>query len=187
MILPFFHIFGFNGAVLPRLACGTKLITIPKFVPELFIDVLTKHRVRILELRYILYFSIYNFWKCFASVKFFANFSFFLFFFYHTGDGPLHSPADTFVLQRLHIPQEREFREHASLHHRSGSTVGHRRGKLLSKVSVEQRPIENLSRYADGEIFIFESLIFHEIQIQRNTCNFAFSSFLPFFRKKDSE
>lgn len=45
LILPFFHIFGLNGVVIPRLACGTKIITLPKFVPELFLNVLAKNRV----------------------------------------------------------------------------------------------------------------------------------------------
>ncbi|XP_033346249.1 4-coumarate--CoA ligase 1-like [Bombus vosnesenskii] len=45
LILPFFHIFGLNGMVLPRIASGAKLITIPKFTPELFISVLMKHKV----------------------------------------------------------------------------------------------------------------------------------------------
>ncbi|XP_012142718.1 uncharacterized protein LOC100877401 isoform X2 [Megachile rotundata] len=44
MVLPFFHIFGMNVAVLPRLAEGTKIITIPKFTPELFTTTLAKHR-----------------------------------------------------------------------------------------------------------------------------------------------
>ncbi|XP_017766805.1 PREDICTED: 4-coumarate--CoA ligase 1 isoform X1 [Eufriesea mexicana] len=45
VFLPFFHIFGMNCCVLPRLAAGTKLITLPNFLPELFLDVLTKHKV----------------------------------------------------------------------------------------------------------------------------------------------
>lgn len=44
MVLPFFHIFGMNVAVLPRLADGTKIITIPKFTPEVFTTVLAKHQ-----------------------------------------------------------------------------------------------------------------------------------------------
>ncbi|XP_053982458.1 uncharacterized protein LOC128878350 [Hylaeus volcanicus] len=45
LVLPFFHIFGMNSIVLPRLANGTQIITLPKFVPELFISVLAKQRV----------------------------------------------------------------------------------------------------------------------------------------------
>ena len=44
MILPFFHIFGMNVIVLPRLAEGTQIITVPKFTPELFTTVLAKHK-----------------------------------------------------------------------------------------------------------------------------------------------
>ncbi|XP_031827653.1 uncharacterized protein LOC116424844 [Nomia melanderi] len=45
MILPFFHIFGLNSLTLPRLSTGTQIITVPKFVPELFIKVLTQHKI----------------------------------------------------------------------------------------------------------------------------------------------
>lgn len=65
VILPFFHIFGFNGLVLPRLACGTKLITIPKFLPELFIGVLAKYRVTGLFIvpPILLFFNVCTFLK----------------------------------------------------------------------------------------------------------------------------
>ncbi|XP_070150446.1 uncharacterized protein [Polyergus mexicanus] len=42
LILPFFHIYGMNVVVLSNLAVGSKLITVPKFVPETFLDVLQK-------------------------------------------------------------------------------------------------------------------------------------------------
>lgn len=45
LILPFFHIFGMNGIVLPHLSSGSKLITVPKFTPDLFINVLEKNKV----------------------------------------------------------------------------------------------------------------------------------------------
>lgn len=45
MVLPFFHIFGMNVIVLPRLAEGTQIITVPKFTPELFTTVLAKYKV----------------------------------------------------------------------------------------------------------------------------------------------
>ncbi|XP_017890362.1 4-coumarate--CoA ligase 1 [Ceratina calcarata] len=45
VILPFFHIFGMNVVTLPRLAHGTKLITLPRFIPELFIKLLMKEQV----------------------------------------------------------------------------------------------------------------------------------------------
>ncbi|KYN09238.1 PREDICTED: 4-coumarate--CoA ligase 1-like [Trachymyrmex cornetzi] len=44
-VLPFFHIYGMNALILPRLSFGAKIITIPKFVPETFIDVLEKNKV----------------------------------------------------------------------------------------------------------------------------------------------
>lgn len=95
VILPFFHIFGFNGLVLPQLARGSKLITIPKFLPELFIDVLTKHTVS-LPLRCIIFLHlIFSRLRSRNISRMSFSFSFCL-----VGDGPLHSPADTFVLQR---------------------------------------------------------------------------------------
>lgn len=45
LILPFFHIFGLNSLTLPRLAAGTQLVTVPKFVPELFLKVLATHKI----------------------------------------------------------------------------------------------------------------------------------------------
>ncbi|CAK9827347.1 4-coumarate--CoA ligase 2 [Anthophora retusa] len=44
LILPFFHIFGMNVIVLPRLEAGTQIITVPKFTPEIFLSVLQNHR-----------------------------------------------------------------------------------------------------------------------------------------------
>ncbi|XP_015177887.1 PREDICTED: 4-coumarate--CoA ligase 1-like [Polistes dominula] len=46
--LPFFHIFGMNGILLPCLMAGVKLVTLPKFQPHTFIDVLVKHKPTIL-------------------------------------------------------------------------------------------------------------------------------------------
>ncbi|XP_011693544.1 PREDICTED: probable 4-coumarate--CoA ligase 3 [Wasmannia auropunctata] len=47
-VLPFFHIYGMNGVVFPRLASGNKIITIPKFVPDQFLSVLEKHKATVL-------------------------------------------------------------------------------------------------------------------------------------------
>lgn len=44
MFLPFFHIFGMNGVMLPRLAAGWKLVTLPRFIPETFLDVMAKQK-----------------------------------------------------------------------------------------------------------------------------------------------
>ncbi|XP_011880881.1 PREDICTED: probable 4-coumarate--CoA ligase 3 [Vollenhovia emeryi] len=43
-VLPFFHIYGLNGLMIPRLAYGGKIVTVPKFAPELFVNVLEKHK-----------------------------------------------------------------------------------------------------------------------------------------------
>lgn len=123
LILPFFHIFGLNGMVLPRIASGAKLITIPKFTPELFISVLMKHKVRIL-VEYIFYLAGYVS-GMFSRVLYF------------TGDGSLHSPTDTSVLERLYIYKETGLRKHASLYQWCGSVITDGRRKFLSKVSVK--------------------------------------------------
>jgi len=45
MILPFFHIYGLNAVALQNLTFGSKIITIPKFLPELFVNVIEKNKV----------------------------------------------------------------------------------------------------------------------------------------------
>ncbi|XP_076241582.1 uncharacterized protein LOC143183762 [Calliopsis andreniformis] len=45
LILPFFHIFGMNAIVLPLLSKGAEIITLPKFTPDMFINVLMSHKV----------------------------------------------------------------------------------------------------------------------------------------------
>ncbi|KMQ94980.1 putative 4-coumarate-- ligase 3-like protein [Lasius niger] len=42
LIIPFFHIYGLNGVALSRLAFGAKMVSIPKFIPETFLDVMQK-------------------------------------------------------------------------------------------------------------------------------------------------
>lgn len=44
LILPFFHIYGLNGVTLSRLTFGAKIVFIPKFVPETFLDILQKKK-----------------------------------------------------------------------------------------------------------------------------------------------
>ncbi|XP_072757261.1 probable 4-coumarate--CoA ligase 1 isoform X2 [Anoplolepis gracilipes] len=39
-ILPFFHIYGMNGVILSRLTFGARMVTLPKFIPETFLNVL---------------------------------------------------------------------------------------------------------------------------------------------------
>ncbi|XP_066601783.1 uncharacterized protein [Prorops nasuta] len=47
-VLPFFHIFGMNVIMLTSLTKGFKLVTLPKFVPELFIKVLENYKASVL-------------------------------------------------------------------------------------------------------------------------------------------
>ncbi|XP_039310924.1 4-coumarate--CoA ligase 2 isoform X2 [Solenopsis invicta] len=47
-VLPFFHIYGMNCVVLPRLAFGAKIVTIPKFEPEMFLNVLETSKATVL-------------------------------------------------------------------------------------------------------------------------------------------
>ncbi|KAK0085423.1 hypothetical protein PV325_005245 [Microctonus aethiopoides] len=47
-VLPLFHIFGMNCIMLPRLATGEKLITLPNFSPETYINVLAKNKCSLL-------------------------------------------------------------------------------------------------------------------------------------------
>lgn len=49
-ILPMFHIYGLVVVMLAPLTSGNKLITLPKFIPEQFINLLTKHRPNLLFL-----------------------------------------------------------------------------------------------------------------------------------------
>ncbi|XP_033332021.2 uncharacterized protein LOC117223704 [Megalopta genalis] len=45
VILPFFHIFGLNSLTLPRLSTGTKLITVPKFVPAQILQLMATQKM----------------------------------------------------------------------------------------------------------------------------------------------
>ncbi|CAL7950498.1 unnamed protein product [Xylocopa violacea] len=45
LFLPFFHIFGMNVGTLLQLATGSKIITLPKFTPELFLKILSTNKV----------------------------------------------------------------------------------------------------------------------------------------------
>ncbi|KAL2714898.1 putative 4-coumarate--CoA ligase 1 isoform X1 [Vespula squamosa] len=48
IFLPCFHIFGMNAVLLPSLAAGVKLVTLPKFQPETFLNVFLKQKPTIL-------------------------------------------------------------------------------------------------------------------------------------------
>ncbi|XP_012538740.2 4-coumarate--CoA ligase 1 [Monomorium pharaonis] len=47
-VLPIFHIYGMNGMVFPRLAFGGKVVTIPKFEPQIFLNILEKSKATVL-------------------------------------------------------------------------------------------------------------------------------------------
>ncbi|XP_014486259.1 PREDICTED: probable 4-coumarate--CoA ligase 3 [Dinoponera quadriceps] len=47
-VLPFFHIYGLNAMMLPRLSKGNKLVTIPKFVPDTYLNILEKSKATLL-------------------------------------------------------------------------------------------------------------------------------------------
>ncbi|CAH0561072.1 unnamed protein product [Brassicogethes aeneus] len=47
-VLPFFHIYGFTITLLQGLVHGAKLVTLPKFTPELYTDVLKKNKITLI-------------------------------------------------------------------------------------------------------------------------------------------
>ncbi|XP_063385013.1 probable 4-coumarate--CoA ligase 1 isoform X3 [Cydia fagiglandana] len=49
-ILPFFHIFGFNALMVNQMYLGVKLVTMPYFKPELFLQTLVKYQASVLFL-----------------------------------------------------------------------------------------------------------------------------------------
>lgn len=49
-ILPFFHIYGLTCTLLSKLAHGCKLITLPKFAPDTYLNTLEKHKGTVLYL-----------------------------------------------------------------------------------------------------------------------------------------
>lgn len=48
-VLPFFHIYGFTMTLIAKLATGCKLVTLPKFHPDTFLNVLEKENATILH------------------------------------------------------------------------------------------------------------------------------------------
>lgn len=48
-ILPFFHIYGFATCLLAKLAIGVKAVTLPKFQPDTFINVLEQEKPTVLH------------------------------------------------------------------------------------------------------------------------------------------
>lgn len=49
-VLPFFHIYGLTATLLSKLSMGSKLITLPKFSPDTFLNVLAKNSCTLLYL-----------------------------------------------------------------------------------------------------------------------------------------
>lgn len=49
-VLPFFHIYGFTVCLMSKLAHGAKLVTLPKFTPELYLNALDKYPASVLYL-----------------------------------------------------------------------------------------------------------------------------------------
>lgn len=49
-VLPFFHIYGFTVSFISKLALGCKLVTLPRFEPESFLNVLHEHKATSMHL-----------------------------------------------------------------------------------------------------------------------------------------
>lgn len=49
-VLPFFHIYGFTVTLLSKLALGCKLVTLPKFLPDTFLNAMEKYKGTMLHL-----------------------------------------------------------------------------------------------------------------------------------------
>lgn len=49
-VLPFFHIYGFTVTLVSKLALGNKIVTLPEFKPNTFIDTMREHKATLLHL-----------------------------------------------------------------------------------------------------------------------------------------
>lgn len=49
-VLPFFHIYGLTVNLFSKLALGCKLVTLPKFAPDTFLNSLVVHKGSVLHL-----------------------------------------------------------------------------------------------------------------------------------------
>jgi acyl-CoA synthetase (AMP-forming)/AMP-acid ligase II len=56
-VLPFFHIYGFNGILNPSIFYGMHMVTIPKFTPEDYIACVAKFKVTKITIIIHLYFN----------------------------------------------------------------------------------------------------------------------------------
>ncbi|KAL7020464.1 hypothetical protein ACKWTF_011545 [Chironomus riparius] len=61
-VLPFFHIYGLNVTLIAKLAQGCKLITLPRFAPDTFLNALEKNQPNVLHLvpPIIIFFNNFN-------------------------------------------------------------------------------------------------------------------------------
>lgn len=49
-VLPFFHIYGFTVLMISKLALGVKVVTLPEFKPETFVNSIRQHKATIMHL-----------------------------------------------------------------------------------------------------------------------------------------
>lgn len=49
-VLPFFHIYGFTCSLISKLANGCKLVTLPKFTPDTYLNAVEKYEGTLLHL-----------------------------------------------------------------------------------------------------------------------------------------
>lgn len=49
-VLPFFHIYGLTLTLLSKIVLGCKLVTLPKFTPDTFLNTLAEHKGTVLHL-----------------------------------------------------------------------------------------------------------------------------------------
>lgn len=49
-VLPYFHIYGWTVTLVSKLSIGAKLVTLPKFNPDTYLDVLEKEKATVLHL-----------------------------------------------------------------------------------------------------------------------------------------
>lgn len=64
-VLPFFHIYGLTACLISKLAHGAKLVTLPKFTPELYLGALDKFKTSVAYLVPPISEFLLNLIKCF--------------------------------------------------------------------------------------------------------------------------
>lgn len=48
-VLPFFHIYGFTGTLISKLALGFRIVTLPRFTAETYLNALVKYQITVLH------------------------------------------------------------------------------------------------------------------------------------------